>query len=103
VTLTADEIKKEGEIMSAAITDGAINMQDLNDLNKYRDKIGFDPVTEVFPTVAPMPQLDQEGNPLPPDDGSGMPPGEGEPDVPPGAAPPAAKKQPPGKGSPFGK
>jgi hypothetical protein len=104
VTLTADEIRKEGEIMSSAITDGAIDMSDLNDLNKYRDKIGFEPRLEIFAQPAPMQQMDENGNPLPPDDGSGFPPAEGDEekaDVPPGAPPPPAKK--PGSGSPFGK
>jgi hypothetical protein len=40
--LSSDEIDKEINVIEKAVNIGAIDMSDMNDLNKVRDKIGFD-------------------------------------------------------------
>lgn len=46
--LSIDEINKEMEVIEKGINTGAIDMNDLNDLNKVRDKIGFEPRDEII-------------------------------------------------------
>lgn len=71
--MSQEEIQKEMDTIEKAVNMGAVDMNDLNDLNKIRDKIGFDPVKEI-----PKRDLgfgfDDSGNPLPND----QEPGDGE-------------------------
>ena len=78
--LTQDERSKEADILDKGITMGAIDMNDLNDLNTVRSKIGMEPRDSLIERVNPltgMPQeTDAEGNPLPfeqPDEEEGEP------------------------------
>jgi len=52
--LSQDEIDKEMDTVEKAVNTGAIDMNDLGDLNKVRDKIGFDPRTTPIPRPDPM-------------------------------------------------
>jgi hypothetical protein len=45
--LSMDEIQKELEVVEKAVNIGAVDMNDLNDLNKIRDKMDFNPLTKV--------------------------------------------------------
>lgn len=47
-SLTEDERKSEMEVIEKAVNIGAIDVNDLHDLNKIRDTVGFDRVTEVI-------------------------------------------------------
>lgn len=55
--LTPDEIDKELSSMEKAVNIGAIDMNDVNDLNKIRDKVGFEPRTT--PIERPMDMMNQ--------------------------------------------
>jgi hypothetical protein len=55
--LTTDEINKEIDIIEKAVNVGVINLGDLNDLNKTRDKIGYERVEEVPEQNVFMPPL----------------------------------------------
>lgn len=57
--LTADEIDKELSSIETAVNIGAIDMNDLNDLNKIRDKVGFEPRETPIPQPE-MPSMDGE-------------------------------------------
>lgn len=59
--LTADEIDKEMATIERAVNVGAVDMNDLNDLNAVREKIKFEPRTKIIePPVTPF--GDEEGN-----------------------------------------
>lgn len=45
--LSTDERSKEMEVIEKAVNVGAIDTNDLNDLNKIREKAGFEPLTEL--------------------------------------------------------
>jgi hypothetical protein len=47
--LTPDEIQKEMEVAEKGVNMGAIDMNDLTDLNQVRDRMGFQPRTEPIP------------------------------------------------------
>lgn len=102
--LSAEEREKEMACVETAVNMGAIDMNDLRDLNKIRDTIGF----EERDTPIQQPGFDELGNPLAEVDADGNPvpaqeivPGaEGEEGPPkPGAeaAPPKAKSKNPFK------
>lgn len=46
--MSPEEVQKEMETLEKAVNMGAVDMDDLNDLNKIRDKIGFDPRTKII-------------------------------------------------------
>lgn len=50
--LGQDEREKEAQVITQAVSVGAIDMTDLNDLNKARESLGYEPRTEVFPPKA---------------------------------------------------
>lgn len=52
--LTQDEREKEMNCVAQAVSIGAIDMTDLNDLNKTREIAGFQPRTEVIPPLEDM-------------------------------------------------
>ncbi len=64
--LTMDERQKEAEVFATAIDKGLVDTNDLADLNKMREAIGFEPRTTPIEKPVPM---------MPPGFG-----GEGEPD-----------------------
>lgn len=79
IELTPDEVSKEVDILEKAVNVGAISMDDLNDLNVARGKLGFEPRSEVFPKPDPMDLeggFDADGNPL--GDGEGEPGDKGK-------------------------
>lgn len=54
-SLTRDEISKEMEVYEKGINTGIIDQNDLNDLNKMRDTIGFEPRdTIIEPPIDPL-------------------------------------------------
>lgn len=59
--LSSDEIQKEMEIVEKAVSVGAIDMNDLNDLNTVRDKIRFEPRETPIPRPDPMGGFGDEG------------------------------------------
>lgn len=118
-TLSRDEIEKEIDVFEKGVNMGIIDQNDLNDLNKMRETIGFEerdtPIQQVSPFGAPggdMPPLPpipghegaskEEMNPneaTPP----GLPPLPGaangnatEEELPPGSAEPKEQQLPPG-------
>lgn len=74
-TLSQDEIQKEMETFEKGVNIGIIDQQDLNDLNKMRETIGFE--TRDKPIERPNPLgafgeeggVDEEGNPIEPKEG----------------------------------
>lgn len=78
--LSAEEIAKEMDVVEKAVNMGAVDMNDLADLNAIRDKIRFPPRTEIIQKADPFggevdefgnpvePELDEDGNPLPPEE-----------------------------------
>lgn len=64
VELTPDEIQKEIDILDKAVTMGAIDMNDLNDLNAIRSKIRMEPRTTPIPRPDPMGDGDDDGTPF---------------------------------------
>ncbi len=79
--LTMDERQKEAEVFATAIDKGIVDTNDLADLNKMREAIGFEPRTTVIEKPMPM---------MPPGFGGEEPDGdEMEPD---GAKEPGAKE-----------
>ncbi|MGA1772388.1 MAG: phage portal protein family protein, partial [Flavobacteriaceae bacterium] len=46
--LSQDEIGKEIDVLEKAVNIGAVDMNDLNDLNSVRDKLGMEPLKEVI-------------------------------------------------------
>lgn len=58
--LSPDEIQKEMETIEKAVNVGAVDMNDLEDLNKVRDKIGFEARDEIIE----KPMVDEFGNPM---------------------------------------
>ncbi len=99
--LSIDERNKEAEMVEKAVNIGAVDMDDLNDLNKIRETFGFEERDEP---IAKAPALDEFGNPMEPgEDGENPFGAEGEE---PGAgAPPKAKEneKESGKANPFKK
>ena len=63
--LTLDERDKEVACFTQAIADGAMDNNDLDDLNKYRETIGLQPRDTPIPKPE-MEGLDAEGNPVDP-------------------------------------
>lgn len=65
--MSQDERQHEMQVIESAVNIGAINMTDLNDLNTVRDKIGLEPLDEVFKEpegsfmAEEMEETDQEG------------------------------------------
>lgn len=106
--LSAEEREKEMQCVETAVNIGAIDMNDLRDLNKIRDTIGFEerdtPIQQ--PGFDPMgnplePELDEDGNPIEEEEEGEGPPGAKAPvAAQPGA--PAAKPAPKSK-NPFKK
>lgn len=59
--LSQDEIQKEMDVIDKAVNLGAIDMNDLNDLNKIRDKINFEPRETIIERPEEhIPGFDQE-------------------------------------------
>ena len=52
--LTQDEIQKIMQVFQQAIDSGVVDQQDLNDLNKMREQIGFDAVSKPIERLNPM-------------------------------------------------
>jgi hypothetical protein len=52
--LSPDEIEKEMNVVEKGVNIGAIDMNDLNDLNQIRDKIGFEPRDKIIEKPDPM-------------------------------------------------
>lgn len=52
-TLSREEIQKEMEVFEKGITAGIIDQNDLNDLNKMRDTIGFEPRDTIIEQPLP--------------------------------------------------
>lgn len=89
--LSPDEIQKEMEVCQKAVDMGAVDMNDLNDLNVIRDKAGFEPRT------TPIPQKDPFGMGMAPGGfGDEQDPDQGDP----GEQPPGQRK--PGPPPPNG-
>lgn len=61
--LTQDEIGKEMDVVEKAVNIGAIDMNDLNDLNKIRDNLGYEP------RKTPIPRPEQVDPNMPPGGG----------------------------------
>jgi hypothetical protein len=59
--LSQDEREKEMEMVEKGVNIGAIDMQDLNDLNTTREKMGYEPRTT--PIKPPEPMMDPNGDP----------------------------------------
>lgn len=55
--MSPEEIEKEMETLERAVNMGAIDMNDLNDLNQIRDKVGFEPL-ESLPEKEDLPGID---------------------------------------------
>lgn len=87
--MSQEEIQKEMDTIEKAVNMGAIDINDLNDLNKIRDKIGFDPLTKV-PKRDLGYGFDESGEPIPNDREAGD--GEDEQDG--DEKKPADKKKP---------
>ncbi len=60
--MSQDEIQKEMAVVETGVNIGAIDMNDIKDLNTVRDKIGFEPREDVIA----KPMVDELGNTLPP-------------------------------------
>lgn len=61
--LTMDEREKEMNVFTAAIDKGIVDANDLADLNKMREAIGFEPRTEVIKKPKPMmPMMGVDGD-----------------------------------------
>lgn len=84
--LSPDEIQKEIDILEKAVNMGAVDMNDLSDLNAIRSKLRMPARTEIIKSpmhgafdefgnpIAPgegEEEFDEEGNPIPPEDGEG--------------------------------
>lgn len=68
--MTQDERQKEAEMFSAGIQDGYIDTQDMNDLNKMRDTMGFE--ERETPIALPVePGVDEFGEPIEPGEEDG--------------------------------
>ncbi len=65
--LSAEEIAKEMEVIEKAVNMGAVDMNDLADLNAIRDKIRFPPRTEIIKQQDPFGEVDEFGNPIEPE------------------------------------
>ena len=55
--LSQEEVQREMEVVERAVNVGAVDMNDLNDLNQVRDKIGFEPRKEVIEKSGPLGDL----------------------------------------------
>lgn len=77
--LTPDEIQKEMEVVEKGVNIGAIDMNDLADLNKVRDNMGYEPRTA--PIQKPLDPLAMGGFPGDPNDPNAgqQPPAGGKP------------------------
>lgn len=63
--LSAEEIAKEMDVVEKAVNIGAVDMNDLADLNAIRDKIRFPPRTKIIEQPNPFgTELDEFGNPI---------------------------------------
>lgn len=66
--LTIDERQKEAEMFEKAVNMGIVDTNDLTDLNKMREAMGFEPRTT--PIAKPDPfggmEIDEDGNPVQP-------------------------------------
>ncbi len=70
--LGAEEIEKELQAVKTAVDIGAVDMNDLSDLNIVRQKAGFELRTEVFaPGELAIDQVDENGNALDGEDDAG--------------------------------
>lgn len=83
--LSIEEREKEWNVVSGAATDGVIDLNDLDDLNKAREIAGFKPRTEPIPRPEPMDMMDDEvdpitGEPVKPKPGEGKKPGDKDED-----------------------
>lgn len=58
--LTVDEIQKEIDVIEKGVNMGAIDMNDIADLNNVRDKMGLDPRNKIIEKPMPIPF----GNPI---------------------------------------
>lgn len=52
--LTQDEIQKEMEVVEKGVNIGAIDLNDINDLNAIREKMGFEPVDKIIEKENPL-------------------------------------------------
>jgi hypothetical protein len=91
--LTQDEIQKEMETVEKAVNIGAIDMNDLGDLNVIREKMGFEPREELIARPDPFGGagggINQEGG------------GQNEPGSAPDAGDVPSGKQPEPKSNPL--
>ena len=60
--LTIEEVSKEADVLDKAITFGAIDMNDMKDLNAVRSKIGFD--ARDTPIEKPGDEEGDDGSPF---------------------------------------
>jgi hypothetical protein len=68
--LTQDEIQKEMEVVDKGVSIGAIDMNDINDLNVIREKLGFEPRDEIIQKDNPFQEvMNNNSNPLDQDNG----------------------------------
>lgn len=92
--LSAEEREKEMACYETAVNMGAIDMNNLQDLNKIRDTIGFEELEEPIQQPGfdelgnPLAEVDADGNPVPAQEIAAAPQEEG-------AAKPGAKAPPP--------
>lgn len=61
--LTQEEISKEIDVLEKAVTMGAVDMNDLNDLNTIRDKINFEPRETLIEKPDEFEEDGEEGKP----------------------------------------
>lgn len=78
--LTMDERQKEVQVFETGISQGIIDNQNMGDLNKMREALGFEPRTEPIQQPMMLGGLDEDGNPIQP------PGGDDEEQEPAGAA-----------------
>jgi hypothetical protein len=64
-SMSKDEIQKEMEVYTSAITAGIIDANDLNDLNKMRETIGFEALEKPIEHIDPFTGLPQGESPPP--------------------------------------
>ena len=59
--LSQEEVSKEIDVVEKAVNIGAVDMNDLADLNAVRDKMGFEPRTEIIEKEDPFGLGDEDG------------------------------------------
>ncbi len=77
--LSPDEIDKEMTVIEKAVSMGAIDMNDMNDLNKVRDKIGFDARNKPIQQANPLEEVGTQYDPQDPNSPSAIGSAAGQP------------------------